>query len=141
MRWLTNFFTNKSLFKTYLNDTILPLIPESVSSIIKSVTKYSYSIDTASRDVDSSMTTDLVWLPSYREVYGGTSAESIGTAYTGFFTDASSRQKCVIGSTSATRWWFRSASSQSFWHYVLESGNSNTIYGTISYGVALGFCT
>ena len=123
--------------RAFLRDVIYAQIESDCKNIIKNVTK-------TYRDYSSSSTktvTDSVWIPSYREVFGGTSYENDGVDYTSVFTDATSRIKQYGLSNAARIWWLRSAySSTSFWGVNSSGGeySGNAIY---SYGVVLGFCT
>ena len=84
---------------------------------------------------------DTVWIPSYREMFGGTTAEGSGTVYTDFFTDNASRLKKQGLYGSAYGWWLRSAYSTTDFRFVYNSGSASNIGAGISYGVVLGFCT
>lgn len=131
----------KTEMRTYLNDTILPLIPESVSKLIKPVTKYSDGYNTAGTAVDSMATTDSVWIPSYREIYGGTGYETTGVTYTGLFDSNSKRIKKRYNASSADIWWLRSAGSGASFRCVGTGGSGSGDYAAGgTYGVALGFC-
>lgn len=130
----------KSEMRTYLNDTILPLISADVQAMIKPVTKYSDSRNTAGTAVDSVATVDSVWIPNYREALGGTGCETTGATYTGLFTANSARIKYKVGASSASKWWLRSASSTGNFFYVYTSGSYSNGTANDSYGVALGFC-
>lgn len=132
---------DKSDMRTYLNNTVKPLIPQAVRNGIKEVTKYSKNYNTAGTAVNNVTTTDDVWIPSYREIFGGTSQETSGPVYSGVFTDANSRKKSQLGATSASVWWLRSAFSSYNFYNVYTSGNSNYSNADTSCGVALGFCT
>ena len=65
--------------KTYMNSTILGLIPSAVKSHLKAVAKTSRDYNGGSqRDLT---TNEKVWIPSYREIFGGTSYEQTGVIY------------------------------------------------------------
>ena len=130
----------KTEMRTYLRDTIKPLIPSNVRSAIKEVTKYSKIYNTSSTAVNNVTSTDDVWIPSYREIFGGTSYETSGPVYTTIFTDATSRIKNNVSSGSAAVWWLRSAIGDYNFMIVSSYGTSNGYYAYSSRGVALGFC-
>lgn len=130
----------KSEMRTYLTETIKPLIPEEVRNAIVPVTKYSRNYNTAGSSVNNVATTDDVWIPSYREIFGGTSYETQGVIYSEKFTDATSRIKQKVGG-SAAYWWLRSANSASDFRRVSSSGGNSNISANNSSGVAFGFCT
>ena len=123
--------------RTWLSGTILPTIDETIRNNIKEVSKTSYDYTTKA-DVTS---TDKLWLPSMREVFGGTSYEQSGPIYSGLFKDANSRIRRQSG--AANYWWLRSAISNSgtyFW-CVNNNGASGNSSANYQYGVAFGFCT
>ena len=127
----------KCEMRTYLKETIKPLIPSNVRSAIKEVTKYSRIYNTAGSAVNDVTSTDDVWIPSYREV-GFTGRETLGPIYDGAFPDNASRVKTLNG--SAAWWWLRSAPSSNYFYIVYSDGSSNYRYATSAGGVALGFC-
>ena len=124
--------------RSYLKDTIKPLIPSEVRSAIKEVTKYTRIYNTSVAVVNNVTSTDDVWIPSGREIFGGTSYETSGPMYTTVFPDATSRIKKRAGSASS--WWLRSASNTSNFYYVINFGLNVTNNANTAYGVALGFC-
>jgi hypothetical protein len=128
----------KCEMRTYLKDTIKPLIPATVRNGIKDVTKYSQIYSSAGSAVNNVSTTDDVWIPSRREMVGNT--ETSGPVYTDLFADANSRKKSVVGATSASAWWLRSAGNVSSFNCVTTGGNNYSNGAGTSYGVALGFC-
>lgn len=128
----------KSVIRTYMRETIKPLIPANVRSAIKEVTKYSYGYNTSSSGVSNMATTDDVWIPSYKEVFGNYSSESNAPYYDSAFPDNASRIRNFNGSAAA--WWLRSAYDSSYVSNVLSSGNSNYIGVSGERGVVLGFC-
>lgn len=120
--------------RTYLKNTIKPLIPTAVAVGIKEVTKYSKSVDPAN---NNATTTDDVRIPSAREIFGGTSYETSGPVYTDLFDSASARIKNRNGSADA--WWLRSAHSTSAFRYVRNAGGSSSSSADYTSGIALGF--
>ena len=125
---------------TYLNDTIKPLIPETVRNAIKPVTKYTRGMNNAGSAVNNVATTETVWIPNYREIFGGTSYETQGPAYTNVFSDANSRIKKNVSSGSAVWWWLRSANGNSGFTGVNGGGYYLNYGAGNAGGVALGFC-
>lgn len=130
----------KCEMRSYLKDTVKPLIPENVRKAIVAVTKYSKTYNDAGTIVPNSVTVDDVWIPSKTEVFGGTSYETLGHVYSDAFTDADSRKKFKVGASSAYGWWLRSAITTRNFGYVSESGTSNSGNAYSTHGVALGFC-
>lgn len=133
-----------SELRTYLNETILPLISEDVQAMIHTVTKYSDSIDTSGASVDSAVTEDDVWIPSWREIGGGTSHETVGATYTGLFSSSSKLIKKKHNSSSAAGWWLRTMNNTGYAYGVDSDGTINPYFAPddayFKY-IALGFCT
>lgn len=134
----------KTEMRTYMNGTIKNLIPENVRTGIKTVNKtyYGYKNSTSSsgtsfRDVCA----DDCWIPSYREIFGGTSYENSGPIYSAVFNSAETRKKTKYNSSSTSYWWLRSAAGASTFRCVYTSGGYSYINAHGSNGVALGFCT
>lgn len=124
----------KTEMRTYLKNTILPLIPELVRNNIVEVKKTQPAYNTSGSSFSQTSTED-VWLPSYTEVYGSS------CTYKALFPDSTSRIKYESGSTSASWWWLRSAGSTGIFYYINSSGNGyNGIAGKTG-ALALGFCT
>lgn len=125
----------KSEMRTYLKDTVKPLIPELVRGTIKEVTKTQPAYDTAAKSFTQT-TTDDVWLPSYAELFGTSST------YKGLFENTNAnRIKYKVGATSASYWWLRSAYGSIYFYPVYTNGKYYNGGANSSYGVALGFCT
>lgn len=128
----------KCEMRTYLKETIKPLIPATVQSMIKTVTKYSDSYDTAGAAVDSAISQDDVWIPSCREV--GFGRESLGPIYSALFTDNASRIRYISG--SATVWWLRTSYDQTGFRTVKTTGTETYMTTpTSTRAVVLCFCT
>ena len=127
----------QSGMRTWLRETILPTLDSTIRSNIKEVTK-TYSDKTTSSTLSI---TDTVWIPSGREMFGGTSYEDSGCDYTSFFDSNLARVKCNT-SYSADSWWLRSVSSGTGTHFriVTSNGTNSDNYANRTSGVALGFC-
>lgn len=123
----------KSEMRSYMKETLKPLIPEAVRSRIATVTKTQPAYDTTDTSVTQT-TQDDVWVPSHDELY------SSSGLYRSVFPDNASRIKRKSGSTSAAFWWLRSADSPYSFRYVNPDGDWSYNYAISSYGVALGFC-
>lgn len=134
----------KCEMRTYLNDTIKPLIPSDVQVMIKPVTKNSDIYDTSGAMVDSIASADTVWIPSAREVAGGTSYESTGAIYSALFADNTSRIKIKTGGTSGNEWPLRSAASgynRQFVSCSYQGKVGRCLASDTALSIALGFCT
>ncbi len=124
--------------RTYLADTILPLVPANVAAAIKAVKKYSDGWSASDAMVADMLTTDTLWIPSAREIFG-TGYETSGPMYTDLFDGSTNRQKMVVGTTSSTYWWLRSAHSGPYARTVYNNGTVNYSGAYYERGVALGF--
>lgn len=124
--------------RTYLKNTVKPLIPSNVRSAIKDVTKYSshYENSAVVKDVTS---TDDVWIPSHREIFNKTTYETLAPAYSSMFVDANSRKKFKAGTSSVIQWWLRSAYDTTDFRGV-NDGYDYRSTASNNFGVALGFC-
>lgn len=130
----------KSEMRSYLKTTIKPLIPEYVRNSIMEVTKYTYIYNADGTVVDNSATTDDVWIPSYREIFGGTVREPNGEYYNGVFNSSGAIKKMKVNGTSATNWWLRSADSTTDFRRVTNSGANNFSTSSNKFFPAIGFC-
>lgn len=128
-----------SVMRTYLKNTILPLIPAEVAGSIKSVTKYSshYTNGAVQKDVTS---TDDLWIPSDHEIFGSTTHETLGPVYNIAFPNKASRVKYKVGASSAGTWWLRSAYNASKYEFVTTGGIFGDYNADLTNGIALGFC-
>lgn len=132
---------DKSEMKTYLNETIKPLMPAVVLSSIKAVKKYTRIFDTSENSVSNVLTTDDLWVPSRQEILGDyQSSEANGTYYSTAFPDATSRIKNKLN-YNASWWWLRSAYTASNFYAINAEGAYNNLTARIANGIALGFCT
>lgn len=130
--------------RAWLQDSILPLFPDTVRPNIKEVKKYSYSYS----DGGTISSSDKIWIPSRREVFGaGDSNEDAGPEYLTVFSDAASRIKRRAG--EPYWWWLRST----FGNYGNafravnfdgcewdSDGAGSCDYAGDEDGVAVGFC-
>ena len=126
-----------SAMRTYLKNTIKPLIPETVRNAIVPVTKVSSTYD-GGVVVNGQTTTDDVWIPGNREIFNITTYESTGAVYSSIFDSATNRIKTRSG--SASYWWLRSANGSAGFRYVSYYGDTGSGSASNSSGVALGFC-
>ena len=118
----------KCEMRTYLNDTIKPLIPETVRTSIVAVKNSHDAIDTSFKSYTQE-TVDAVWLPMYSDLSNLTKAD---------------KQKCVVGTTTPVKWWNRTAyknSADRFWCYTATGTTGCDDYAHTDMGVCLGFCT
>lgn len=129
----TDGYAGSNMYKTTLPNLKVG-IDETIQGYMKSVKK-------TWKDVTSSSTKtsdETFWIPSSREIFGGTSYENAGCVYTRFFNNATARIKKRNG--SATSWWLRSAHSTARFRYVYSGGTENNFSASSSNGVVPGFC-
>lgn len=125
------------VLRSWLSDSILPLIPESVRSHIVTVKKTQKSCS-SSAVLGGQTCSDQLWIPSKEECY---STDNTHT-YVGLFPDAASRIKMKAGASDALVWWNRTAvnsQAMAFGAFSAAGGNS-TSYAQYTRGVCLGFC-
>lgn len=137
----------KCEMRTYLNETIWPLLPEQLRSSIKTVKKYSSMKSTPGWSyIKNDLTEDRIWLLSIREANAGTSDdESSGPIYNSIFTSKESRRRYKLGETTAIEWWLRSAVTRSSSDEVFSTIGKNTgadsnKYAQYALGIIFGFC-
>ena len=127
-----------SWMRKFLRETIYPQIDSTVRSNIKEVTK---TYEDRTNGTQTLSTTDTVFIPSAREIFGGTSYENSGIDYTDVFNSSNTRIKYNGLSASASGWWLRSANSAAGFRYVNGNGGVGSNDADYAYGVALCFCT
>lgn len=129
----TDGYAGSNMYKTTL--------PNLKAGIDETIQGYMKSVKKTWKDVTSSSTKtsdETFWIPSYREMFGGSSNENAGCVYTGFFTNAASKIKKMNG--SASYWWLRSANSTTSFRFVGSNGGDGDNSASISNGVVPGFC-
>lgn len=124
----------KSELRTYLNDTVKPIIPGVVLNAIKEVTKTHDAFD-ANKVKFTQTTNDDIWVPDYNEAFGSSSPYKV------LFPDNDSRKKTQIGASSPFAWWTRSALRYDNVYGVGAVGSPSYYTPKYSFGVALCFCT
>lgn len=132
-----------SSIRTYLSDTILPLFPSSVSTLIKSVDKVSKVYDPTNEnnhypDVSS---VDKLFLLSKREVCDSGSKEGSGPEYIMLSTNSARIRKYSQGDVNMD-WWLRSVvyGSAQF-NFVNSGGNIGGMHYQSNSYIIPGFCT
>ena len=123
----------KCEMRTYLKETIKPLIPDTVRNKIVSVIKTQTAYDTTQTSF-SQTTEDDVWLPTRSEMR----TEGV---YKAIFNDGAMRSKTIVETTSAIRWWNRDADNYAAFCCINADGVFSSNTASEKYGIALGFCT
>ena len=128
--------------RAWLEDSVLPLFPDTVRLNIKEVKKYSLS-NSNNGTISSS---DKIWIPSYREVFGAdeiNNAEDAGPEYLTACSGLDWEKKQLAGEPDG--WWLRTA--------IYDRDEIDRFFCVNSYGyllcpdyadsyggVAVGFC-
>ena len=125
--------------RSYLINTIKPLLPSEVRNALKTVKKYSKIYNTSETAVNNVVSNDDIWIPSAYEV-NFSDYETSGVTYSTAFPDNAnaSRIKHKVGS-SAAWWWLRSANTATSFGRVYYDGSHNYYDAYLSRGVAVGF--
>lgn len=129
-----------SEMRKYLKETIKPLIPEEVRKRIVEVKKYTRSLDISGEVATDYETIDDVWIPSSREIFGGTSYETQGVIYNKY-NSVETRKKMKANGSSYDNWWFRSANKVNTFANANVSGTISSSSSIALLDIALGFCT
>lgn len=136
---------DKCEMKSYLLETIWPLIPEAWRNMIKTVKKYSKTYNTSGNIVNNVLTNETIWLPSFHEIFpDSTGMETQGVTYGYAFPTSIFALRRRQGATSGTgsEWWLRTATGTNYFGYVQITGGSNTLgKPSAKYYVVFGFCT
>lgn len=129
-----------SELRSYLKETIKPLIPAAIRSGIVEVSKVQTDYTEGVKSIQSS--TEDVWVPNVREVTTSTYYETTGADYGSRFADSNSCLKKKPNAGSASIWWLRSVGSSKNFAYIGSKGSISSSYSPAStLSIALGFCT
>ena len=123
--------------RSYLINTIKPLLPSEVRNALKTVKKYSRIYNTSGTALNNIVSNDDIWIPSAYEV-NFSDYETSGVTYSSTFPDNASRIKHKVGG-SAAWWWLRSAYRTNGFRVVYGDGSSYGRDANYSDGVAVGF--
>lgn len=124
---------------TYLEETLYPTIEQTVREAIAEVEKTSLSYDGESLSTTTS--SHKIWIPSAREIFGGSDYEASGADYTELFNSKASRVKCDTDFRDGT-WWLRSANTANGFCAVGTYGDITGLSSTSNSTIAvIGFCT
>ena len=131
----------KCEMRTYLQNTIKPLIPEAVRNSIVTVTKTQDAYDTAGLSY-AQTTQDDVWILSSREVKGRSSNDNSPLYYDLFLNSSSALTKKKAGASVASIWWTRAQNpnGKSEFTSLSTTGSVQQKTSNSVYGVCLGFC-
>lgn len=124
----------KTELRSFVKNTIKPLIPEHIRNAIKEVTKYSYSRDASGNTVQNMSSIDDVWIPSTHEMAtNSTNSENAGAVYLLYSSDTNKRKKSY-------GWWYRSCDSYYTFQVQDYDGRVLTANCTERNWIVLGFC-
>lgn len=124
----------KSELRSYLKETINPLIPESVRNNIIAVKKENLNVDIFNTlSSTPTIISDTLWLPALSE---------LNNKYNNLFSDVTKRRKSKIGNTVFERWWSREVRYKN--PNVMQISTDGGSYPTQNVKervyIALGFC-
>lgn len=129
----------ESEMRTYLKETIKPLIPESVRSRIADVIKTHNAYNTEAKKYVQT-TQDDIWIPGIDEIFD--SRDEGNNLYKTLFPDSESKKKQQKNNSDIRPWWTRDISSDNkAWFRQIETNGFP--YGrvcTLEAGVAVSFC-
>ena len=126
--------------RTYLKNTVKPMIPSAVRSAIVPVTKVQSTSDGSAIIVDGQTSTEDVWIPCHKEICGYIKCETLSPYYSKFSNNASRKKKHRGG---VGEYWLRSCDSGSTYFCTVSTGgdyNHKANVVNLDY-IALGFCT
>lgn len=119
------------------NSGVILSIDSNIASRIKAVKKtYTATSDSSS----TASVVDKLWIPSAREIFGGSSYENDGITYTDFFNTTDKKIKYNINDFKADFWLLRSVSNSINFRSVGNTGYINSSSAAYSCGVVFGFC-
>ena len=122
-----------------LKQEVFPEFPEIVRDNIVPVSKTSRTF-TENCQIFDVVTTDKIWIPSRREIFGkGLFTELSGPVYDGVFDDDESRVM-LDKDGDPSWWWLRSANINYYFYFVNSDGNYNYYNAYTEGGVVVGFC-
>lgn len=129
----------KCEMRSYLRNTIMALLPESVKNSIVTVKRTSSTYDATKAQI-SQTTNDTVWIPRRTDVSSSGSNKI-------FFSSDEARKKCKVGTSTFANWWTINSAityglPESF-YMVAPNGTHGVITKNASeeHNIALGFCT
>ena len=119
--------------RAWLINDILPTIDSSIRSHIKEVNKTYFEYGEGDKTI-----ADTVWIPSAREMMGGTNYETTGCTYPRFNNFSERTKHNIIEST----YWLRTSSNNTSSFRQINSAGAITYSSAIAQcSVLLGFCT
>ena len=132
-----------SEMRTYLKETIKPMLPSEVQNAIVEVKKYSSYVTSSAVRVSNYQTIDDLWIPSAREFLSDANVEQFKESSGPVYYDASNifRDKYNSSTYNNVDWYTRTAYDLGRFAHFNTSGSISATDVTNSRGVILGFCT
>ncbi|MBR2258172.1 MAG: hypothetical protein IJ899_12750 [Blautia sp.] len=129
-----------SSLQAWLEGTIWNKIPAEVRAGIKQVKKKSMCLvdDTTLTMVENNF---RIWIPSARELFGGSSYETEGPVYSGLFPNNDARIKTNEYGSAYSYWTRTSTSNNGYYAGIDNTGKMVPNLVTNGPPVAIGFCT
>ena len=131
----------ESEMRKYLDAEIKPLIPSVVKNEVKSVKKYSFSCNTATREVSNEITEDELWIPAVKEIAENSQTRKLFSKYEKDAVYYSSLFSSEEDRKRGSFWWLRSVANFYSFYSVYQNGAYGNSYPQYTYGVVLCFCT
>ena len=136
-----------SKMRTVMLPALEAVMPADLTTVIKTVNKYTDNVGGGNGHVEANVTVteDRLFLPSYYEVFGGTSTSYANSYENGlttqyaYYSAGNSKVRYRHSATGSTcYWWLRSPYYRSsyFFVYVYTSGNADSYNASNSYGCA-----
>lgn len=135
-----------SEIRSYIVETITPMVPQLVSNRIVSAIKYSRGFADDETSIGADATSEFVWLPSYREIGYGTDAfkETQGVEYTAFFPRYSAgnarRVKTTVGGSANVNYLLRTGTQTNKMCGVYSGGTNLEQAVSNKFYLPIGFC-
>lgn len=136
----------ESELRSVLDNTILPLFPSAMIQAIKSVKKYSCTLNTDDTFTDNEETSDKLWIPSAKEIWTSTYAIAYDPTYDLIMYNQSARIRKRNNANNS--YWLRGSRGSSgiarsrlgYQPLITSYGNGSDSLGYASCSVLLGFC-
>lgn len=131
-----------SALRTWVQNTVSPLIPQAIAARIVPVIKYSKIANPDETYTNNVTTVDRLWCPNMREMFygAGSTNETSGPQYA-VFNSQTARVKLLPSGTAAS-YWLRSVYNVTSNATCISTSGKTSTYGKSSqtFNVLIGFC-
>lgn len=126
-----------SVYKTYLEGTVLNKFPTNIKNALKSVTKYCYCYSPKNANLSY---TAKIWPPNYREMNYGTERETSGPCYS-YYSSNTRRIRYNTSGTAVIAWLSSTSNTGSIYAvYIITDGYWHHTSCSNSIGALPCFC-